>query len=349
MLHLFVPGRVCLFGEHSDWAGGYRNSNSSIKKGYTIIAGTNQGIYANVSRHPTRLQITSSHATESIFMNPEVLKTYANSGKFFSYIAGVAFCIRNKYQVGGLIIDNYKTDLPIKKGLSSSAAICVLTARAFNQIYNLGLSIDQEMEFAYLGELFTGSKCGRMDQGCAYGNRLVFMTFDGNSVNVNPIKPKKSLHYVIVDLGATKNTKNILQKLNLCFPISLNPIQAGVQNLLGPINKSITSKAKTYIEIGDSVSLGKLMTYAQQKFDLHATPACPEELTSPVLHLVLSDPFLLKNTLGAKGVGSQGDGSAQFLVKNKACQKLLISYLDKSLHMKSFPLTINAFVNKSQE
>ncbi|MBU1950761.1 MAG: galactokinase family protein, partial [Candidatus Eisenbacteria bacterium] len=24
---LFVPGRVCLFGEHSDWAGAYRVQN----------------------------------------------------------------------------------------------------------------------------------------------------------------------------------------------------------------------------------------------------------------------------------------------------------------------------------
>ncbi|MCB0002160.1 MAG: GHMP kinase, partial [Anaerolineae bacterium] len=23
-MKIFVPGRICLFGEHSDWAGGYR-------------------------------------------------------------------------------------------------------------------------------------------------------------------------------------------------------------------------------------------------------------------------------------------------------------------------------------
>jgi len=23
-MQIFVPGRICLFGEHSDWAGGYR-------------------------------------------------------------------------------------------------------------------------------------------------------------------------------------------------------------------------------------------------------------------------------------------------------------------------------------
>lgn len=45
-IELFVPGRLCLFGEHSDWAGGHRWQNSKIEKGYTIVAQTNQGTYA---------------------------------------------------------------------------------------------------------------------------------------------------------------------------------------------------------------------------------------------------------------------------------------------------------------
>ena len=33
-MKLFVPGRICLFGEHTDWAGGYRRINGAIEKGY---------------------------------------------------------------------------------------------------------------------------------------------------------------------------------------------------------------------------------------------------------------------------------------------------------------------------
>ena len=43
---VFTPGRVCLFGEHSDWAGAYRRFNSAIPPGEVIIAGTNQGLRA---------------------------------------------------------------------------------------------------------------------------------------------------------------------------------------------------------------------------------------------------------------------------------------------------------------
>ncbi len=54
---LFVPGRVCLFGEHSDWAGGHRRVNSAILPGQVIIAGTNQGAYARVKAVPGRRRL----------------------------------------------------------------------------------------------------------------------------------------------------------------------------------------------------------------------------------------------------------------------------------------------------
>lgn len=108
-------------------------------------------------------------------MEPKALLEEAQRGGFWSYIAGVAYQMLTNYHVRGLIIDNYQTDLPVKKGLSSSAATCVLTARAFNRVYDLELTTRGEMEIAYQGEITTPSRCGRMDQGCAFGNRPVLM------------------------------------------------------------------------------------------------------------------------------------------------------------------------------
>ena len=48
-LKLFVPGRLCLFGEHSDWASLHRVMNSVIVPGHAIVTGVEQGIYATVS------------------------------------------------------------------------------------------------------------------------------------------------------------------------------------------------------------------------------------------------------------------------------------------------------------
>lgn len=43
----------------------------------------------------------------------------------------------------GVTVDNYLTTLPMKKGLSSSAAVCVLVVRALCLVYGLELSVPQ--------------------------------------------------------------------------------------------------------------------------------------------------------------------------------------------------------------
>ncbi len=44
-LELFVPGRICLLGEHSDWSGPLRKVNPDIAPGLTIVCGINYGGY----------------------------------------------------------------------------------------------------------------------------------------------------------------------------------------------------------------------------------------------------------------------------------------------------------------
>ena len=94
---------------------------------------------------------------------------------------------------GGAKIHITDMTLPLKSGLSSSAAICVLVCRAFNELYDLNLSTMGEMNIAYVGELRTASRCGRLDQACAFGVRPVLMKFDGEEIDVNRLNVKKNL------------------------------------------------------------------------------------------------------------------------------------------------------------
>jgi len=331
-MKLFVPGRLCLFGEHSDWAAGYRPLNPAIEKGHTLIASTNQGIYAEVNQHPTHLILRAAlndgtKIEAALPMAKKALLAEAETGTFFSYAAGVAHQFLTYYRVEGLEIDNYLTDLPIQKGLSSSAAICVLIARAFNRLYDLKMNVRAEMEMAYLGETATPSRCGRMDQGCAYGNRPIMMIFDGAKMDVVELKVTKDLFLVIVDLGASKNTQEILASLNQAYPFAANQVAENVHKYLGPISSQITQNAAAALQQGDAVKIGELMKVAQREFDRYLIPACPWQLTAPVLHELLNYQPIQPYILGGKGVGSQGDGTAQFIVKDAESQQQVIEII----------------------
>ena len=346
-MKLFVPGRICLFGEHSDWAGGHRRSNAELERGYTLITSTNQGVYAEVKPHPNRLILKTTlsdgtrHGPYSLPMERSALLAEAEKGEFFSYAAGVAYEILTNYRVQGLEIDNYLTDLPVRKGLSSSAAISVLVARAFNRTYDLKLTTRGEMEYAYRGETTTPSRCGRMDQGCAY-QRPILMTFDGDHIDVKDFSVPHDMYLVIVDLGASKDTRLILSQLNHCYPFAESELEKNVQHYLGPLSAEITQQAYQALRDGDAEAVGQLMTCAQTEFDKHLIPACPSQLTAPVLHKVLNYEPIQPYIWGGKGVGSQGDGSAQFIVKDEASQQRVIEIIERDLKMSCLKLVIEA-------
>lgn len=344
-IELFVPGRLCLFGEHTDWAGKYRTMNADIVPGACIVMGLEQGISAVVEKSTVFEMYSEAPEIADIWqnfacrMNETELKSVARSGSFFSYCAGVASYMLEWYQVGGVKITLKRMTLPIKSGLSSSAAICVLVARAFNQLYRLNLNTMGEMNIAYWGELRTASRCGRLDQACAFGTKPILMTFDGDEVEVKTLNVKEHLYWVFADLCASKDTIKILRDLNKGFPFASNEKEEIEQKALGEDNLHVINQAVEYIAKGEVKALGRLMTEAQQLFDTAIAPMCPDELASPKLHKVLNDPVIKDWVYGGKGVGSQGDGSVQFLAKNKDCQQKVIDYLNNN-GMKAYPLDL---------
>ncbi len=321
-IELFVPGRLCLFGEHSDWAGGHRRQNPEIGMGYTLVAQTNQGTYARVRKlnEPIiRFKTVLSREAFEVNLKADELLKIAEEGGLFSYVAGVVHEIISSYSTCdkcGIEIDNYKTDLPIKKGLSSSASICVLITEAFDKIYNLRLTRKRIMEIAYLGETTTPSRCGKMDQACAYDNPIM-MIFDGDRIRAEELKITKEIPLLVVNLMKGKNTLKILADLNKGFPWASNELEKKKQMYLGEINRGIVMNAKKALEEGDIIKFGIVMNMAQDFFDDYLKPACPEELEAPVLHSVLSMPDIRGFIHGGKCVGSGGDGAVQLVCKSK--------------------------------
>ena len=364
-IELFSSGRLCLFGEHSDWAGQSRVMNAQVKPGRAIVTGIEQGIYARAYKSDDFVVIdkvlldpddeNGSNDTgkkERIFrceMSRERLREAAKEGGYFSYVCGVASYICEWYRVGGLTLEIYDQTLPMKSGLSSSAAVCVLVAKAFHQLYDLHMNTTGIMNIAYWGEQRTPSRCGRLDQACAFGVAPVSMTFDGHEVDVDRIPVRKPLYYVFADLCAGKDTVKILADLNRGYPFASNEQEEILHEALGKDNLEITKRAMEYISTGQAEKLGALMTEAQMLFDEKVAPMSPEQLASPVLHQTLSDPVIRELTYGGKGVGSQGDGTVQFLAKDAKTQDKLYEYLKNEKGMIPYKLTLqpNSAVRKA--
>lgn len=345
MIKLFVPGRLCLFGEHTDWAGHYRTMNADIEPGAAIVTGIEQGIYAEVEQsslfemRSDAPEISGVWSDFSCRMNEGELKRIAKSGSFFCYCAGVASYMLEWYKVGGVSIRITNMTLPMKSGLSSSAAICVLVARAFNLLYNLNLNTLGEMNIAYLGELRTSSRCGRLDQACAFGVKPNLMTFDGDEIEVQSLKVRKSLYWVFADLCAEKDTIRILSDLNKAYPFASNEEEQRLHDALGKQNQSIIERAVAYMAEGNAEALGQLMVETEEIFNRQVAPLS-KALKAPKLHETLHDPHIQPLVYGGKGVGSHGDGSVQFLARDEQSQIQLVDYLN-GIGMKAYKLTLH--------
>ena len=342
---LFVPGRLCLLGEHSDWAGAYRVENPALHPGRAIIVPTNQGNYARVKELPEKIVYYQATPHGQMLRVPLELQALAQTAKehgFCAYVAGVALEMVTRFPhrlTHGLEIDNYKSTLPVKRGLSSSASACGLTALAFNVVYDLGLSPSELLEIAYCGERQTASSCGRMDQACLY-NQTLEMQFDATQIAIKPLQVRREIHLLVVDLNAGKNTPKILTALQRGYPFAKSNREEEIQHYLGELNYELTQQAIDFIRAGDAAGLGKIMNQSQELFDLYCAPACPEELTSPRLHELLSMKELQDHIYGCKGVGSQGDGSAQLLLRSRADREIVQNFLQKEKGLDCFPLDL---------
>ncbi|CAM9442895.1 unnamed protein product [Pylaiella littoralis] len=380
LLKLLMPvtdDQLCVLGEHTDWAAGYRNQNRAIPPGFTLVATTREGLHARVkARTDGRLVFSAAPSTcgaagasaaaggaasdgaavrtLDVAMTEEALKGVIEARGFFMYVAGTALVVCSRFGLfsmpfsrppapeppallpiangvsgaDGVTIDNHLTTLPLKKGLSSSAAVCVLVVRALCLAYGLELSVPQVMELAHLGEARCGSRCGRMDQCCALGaNHVAAMFFDGEDVQIYEVAPPEcGIFLVVADLNGSKDTIKMLACLNKAFPYAKDEEEERVHRYTRD-NTELVWKAVSAIEQGDAQELGRAMAAAQASFDECAIPICPSEFSSPLLHNVMSDQRVQALTWGIKGVGAQGDGSVQMLARGVQEQEELIRVL----------------------
>ncbi|GHE91654.1 galactokinase [Streptomyces longispororuber] len=163
-----APGRVNLIGEYTDF-----------NEGFVMPLALPHTAVAAVARRDDGLLRLHSADVEGpvVELAADALRPLRDSGGWAAYPAGVVWALRAAgHPVAGADLHLAST-VPTGAGLSSSAALEVVTALALNDLYELGLARRELALLAQRAEnAFVGVPCGVMDQmasaACAAGRVL---------------------------------------------------------------------------------------------------------------------------------------------------------------------------------
>ncbi|MFE1171623.1 galactokinase [Streptomyces sp. NPDC058773] len=168
-----APGRVNLIGEHTDYNDGFV---MPLALPHTTLA-------AASPRDDGVLRLHSDRADGgTVELRLDELRPTPQGG-WAGYPAGVFWAMREAgLPVGGADL-HYDSTVPTGAGLSSSAALEVVTALALNDLYALGQEPQRLAQLAQRAEnAFVGVPCGIMDQTaaacCTDGHALFLDTRD---------------------------------------------------------------------------------------------------------------------------------------------------------------------------
>ncbi len=177
----FSPGRVNLIGEHTDYNGGYVFP-CALSYGTYLIARPN-------GKNSIRF------ATTNFEYNAEVSLAQISEkhdDEWINYPLGVVNqLIKKGLKPAGLDL-LYSGNIPNGAGLSSSASIELVTAITFNNIFELGIGMQDLVKLSQKAENeFVGVNCGIMDQfavGMGEKDHAIFLNCDTLDYELVPFK-----------------------------------------------------------------------------------------------------------------------------------------------------------------
>ncbi|MGH4029812.1 galactokinase [Actinomycetota bacterium Odt1-20B] len=151
-----APGRVNLIGEYTDFNEGFVMPLALPHTAVAAVARRTDGV----------LRLHSADIDEPVAELAVDSLTPLAGGGWAAYPAGVVWALRDAgHAVDGGADVHLSSTVPTGAGLSSSAALEVVTALALNDLYELGLSRPELALLAQRAEnAFVGVPCGVMDQ-----------------------------------------------------------------------------------------------------------------------------------------------------------------------------------------
>lgn len=289
-----VPGRVCLVGEHNDWAGGA-----------AIVVPMDRFVRV-------RTKAASTLSATAVLEGRAIAWQAGEEPGALQFVPAVASVLAEEWQrpVTGAI--HIEGELPAGRGFSSSAAVCVALVRGFAELCGLVVSTPEAAELAYRAEHdVCGIGCGRLDPlACAWGVPL-YLRFNGDDVGVDLLPAHLAL--AVGSFRTPRDTPAILSTLGRHYrgEVAVRDWEGvrrvgAVRGALDGFGEQARSARDALYE-GDLRALGASMDVCQEIYEEELMPAFPELRAPGLVKAVRA--LRQAGALGAKFSGAGGDGS----------------------------------------
>ena len=330
----FSPGRVNLIGEHTDYNGGFVFPCALSFGTYLLMAPNNE----------QKINFRSLNVEEVYSLELTQLTTPLPNKAWANYPLGVLA----QFVKRGVAIEKgydilFWGNVPAGAGLSSSAAMEVVTAFAFNEI--LGTNYDRT-ELAKIGQAseheFAGVMCGIMDQfASSQGKKdhAIYLNCDTLEFNLVPVQldgikvvvsNTHSPHHLdsgayndrvrqcqlaVEQISAVRPTKNLAELSQADFEQVESAITDPIayrraRHVVGEVQR--TKDAVEALQKGDIITFGELMTQS------HISLRDDYEVTGLQLDSLAEAAWKVEGVLGSRMTGGGFGGCTVSLVRDEA-------------------------------
>ena len=347
----FSPGRVNLIGEHTDYNGGHVFPCA-------LSFGTNLLLAANDQK---ALRFKSLNMPEIIRLPLDNLLTPLPNNSWVNYPLG---CIAQYIKRGFKLEQGYDIliwgNVPAGAGLSSSAAIEVVTACAFNDIFGAGYD---RTELAKIGQLseheFAGVNCGIMDQfASAQGKKDHAIYLDCATLDFELVPVKLEGVKVVIsnthsphklDSGAynarvaecklaveqLRTVRPNLQALAELSEAEFEDIKSAITDKVALIRAThVVGECQRTIDAVAALKAGDLTKFGQLMNASHVSLRDNYEVTGLHLDTLAEEAWKIDGVIGSRMTGGGFGGCTVSLVRDEAIptfiEKVGAAYLEKT-------------------
>lgn len=324
----FSPGRVNLIGEHTDYNNGFVFPCALTYGTYLLIRKNDSGICRFASDNmPESFEIRTDELAEKL------------PGKWVNYPLGVI----DQLKKHGLKPTGWDMlfwgNIPGSAGLSSSASIETVTAKALNDVYHLGLEMIELVKLSQKAENeFVGVNCGIMDQfavGMGKKDHAVFLNCETLDHELVPLI-LGDYRIVIMNTNKSrgladskynervKECKQAVEYLSKGKSIgSLGELTyqefVDLKHLIPDITirkraKHVVSENQRTLDAVAALKNNNLKTFGQLMNASHNSLRFDYEVTGDELDAIVEEARLVDGVLGARMTGAGFGGCAVSLV-----------------------------------